>query len=349
MVHMPTITTIIPVYNSSPTIKYTLESITGQSRQSDQIIVVDDGSTDNTFDMVSKYREIECFKQANSGVSAARNAGVKNAASEWIAFCDADDLWHQEKLGIIEQCIKKFQASRFFFHDFYRFEHNGDRMRPGAENRGQAIFPVFSENKNLTFKDIFSNHQNIQVSSRNWTFAHVCRGHVFPWLLLGNFILPSAVVIKKSFFDSLGGFDINFRTAEDTEFFLRASMHSELHYIDLPLTGYRESTNGLTSNIERLLDNGMKAVFKNAVNDPEQYRLHKKNIHISIARRYGRMGAHQLIKKHRLRAWRFCLKGLKYSLWQKSLWKLFILSLLPFSFLARLGRLKKNMTKLMAP
>ncbi len=93
------VSVIIPAYNSGAYIERALESVLGQSRGGDEVIVVDDGSDDNTFEVVGKYAgRVRCIRQENAGASAARNTGVRAASSEWIAFLDADDEWMEDYL-----------------------------------------------------------------------------------------------------------------------------------------------------------------------------------------------------------------------------------------------------------
>jgi glycosyltransferase involved in cell wall biosynthesis len=97
------ISVIIPAYNAAAYIERALRSVLNQTRPADEIIVVDDGSSDNTADILKKYQnQIISIRQPNAGVSAARNTGIRAATGDWIAFLDADDEWLPEKLRL--QC-----------------------------------------------------------------------------------------------------------------------------------------------------------------------------------------------------------------------------------------------------
>ena len=89
---------VIPSYNSSHLIRRALDSVVNQTRPVDEIIVVDDGSTDNTAEVVAAYAGVRYIRQENAGVSAARNTGIHAAQSEWVAFLDADDEWLPQKI-----------------------------------------------------------------------------------------------------------------------------------------------------------------------------------------------------------------------------------------------------------
>ncbi len=97
---MTAISVVIPVYNGARYLRETLDSVRWQTRQPDEIIVVDDGSTDDTPEILQAETGIQVIRQENQGAGAARNRGIQHATGELIAFLDADDIWLPEKLEI---------------------------------------------------------------------------------------------------------------------------------------------------------------------------------------------------------------------------------------------------------
>jgi len=114
-VSQKTISVVIPLYNKAPHIARALDSVLAQSSQPDEIIVVDDGSTDGGAEIVAPYVQkhgVRLIRQKNAGVSAARNRGVSEAKSEYIAFLDADDYWHDNHIAVLRDLIAQYpQAS----------------------------------------------------------------------------------------------------------------------------------------------------------------------------------------------------------------------------------------------
>ncbi len=113
---MPGISVIIPLYNKSPHIRKTLESVFAQSVPPHEIIVVDDGSTDGGAEIVAglEHPRLQLVKQANLGVSAARNTGIKQATGDYVAFLDADDTWEPFHLEELARLITVHPGSRLF-------------------------------------------------------------------------------------------------------------------------------------------------------------------------------------------------------------------------------------------
>lgn len=115
---LPLVSVIIPAYNSEPFIRQALESVFKQTYPCErtEIIVVDDGSTDETFDVMKEYREkILYVRQENKGIASARNKGITMAKGEIITFLDADDIWHEERLQkVVEKFREKPQAGMVY-------------------------------------------------------------------------------------------------------------------------------------------------------------------------------------------------------------------------------------------
>ncbi len=93
-----TISVIVPVYNAQKHVAEAIQSIQRQTYRVDEIIAVDDGSTDDSAEVLAAFPEVKCFRQANQGAGAARNQGVRLASGSWLAFLDADDVWSVDKI-----------------------------------------------------------------------------------------------------------------------------------------------------------------------------------------------------------------------------------------------------------
>lgn len=210
------VSVVIPAFNSEKYIAECIDSVLLQTYQNFEIIIIDDGSTDNTVDIVSGYKNdlIKLFHQKNSGSAAARNHGVKQAAGIWIAFIDADDIWLPDKLQKqLEHCSNQdWSHSDLFFH--------GD------------TYPRHTKATKLT-----SKHS----------------GFILKNLLVENSIGTSSVVIKKDVFQKLGGFNTDLRALQDWDLWLRVATKHQICYVDEPLVYYRIHSSSVSRNVRKTL------------------------------------------------------------------------------------------------
>jgi len=194
----PLVTVIIPTYNRGWIIQEAIDSVLDQDFNDYELIVVDDGSEDNTLEILEAYgKAIKVLQQGNRGVSAARNRGIEEATGRLIAFLDSDDLWLPKKLST----QVKF------------FENNADALI----NQTQEIW----------------NRNGLRVNPKKR--HHKFSGMIFERSLELCLVSPSAVMIAKDLFDTVGVFDENLPACEDYDLWLRISCRYPVHLTDLPL------------------------------------------------------------------------------------------------------------------
>lgn len=337
------IAAVVPCYNSANTIVRTLKSITQQSFHCHEIIVIDDGSSDGTEGKARSVDGVKYHRQKNTGPSAARNKGVELAESEWIAFCDADDLWHPKKIEILVKCIQANRDLRFLYHDFFIFSNNQGVIQ--KENRpSTSTFPFFLENR-LTPDQMFGEAKQVAIgydfNGKDYFYVYI--GNIFKWLILGNFILPTTVVMRRDVFLDSGGFDTRFRFAEDSEFFLRLAKFTAFGFIDLPLAGYCKSalsTTGSIANRLSILQAGQEVLVKNCLNDKSVYEKFAKTIDLSTSRRYARMSYLHLSEFEKTEARRLAVTSIKYCPSEKRGWLYLLASMMPKFLLKAVRKLK---------
>ena len=206
---MPRVSVIIPTYNRAHFIVDAIESVLAQTFKNKEIVIVDDGSTDNTKEILSGLQDrVRYIYQENSGPTCARNRGILASNAEYIAFLDSDDIWLPEKL---EVQIARFKLKRelgLVYSDAYRFFSDKTTMEPETE---------FSRLK----------------PHSGWTFEHLFRD---------NFVHTSTVVVRKRCLEKVGVFDEggNFVPAEDYDLWLRIAARYQIDYINKPLIKYRD-------------------------------------------------------------------------------------------------------------
>ncbi len=147
------ISAVIPAYNAKAVVGRAIESVLAQSRPADEIIVVDDGSTDATADTVRAFGEkVIIIRRENGGASAARNAGIERASGDWIAFLDADDEWTPDRLGLQERFLTERPELKWVTGNYY-FQQ-GDQGRVAAKETGDYAV-VQQAGGDLPFYDCF--------------------------------------------------------------------------------------------------------------------------------------------------------------------------------------------------
>lgn len=205
---------IIPVFNGEKFVSEAIESAISQIGVNSEIIVVDDGSTDNTINIIRGFGDrVTLYEQKNSGVSVARNYGASKAKGEYLAFLDADDVWLSGKLE--KQYGKILDGYDLVFTDRYNFGEVGDLPE---FHSGVFEFP---------------------------------EGDVFEKLIYRNFITNSSVVVKKTIYEEFGGYDDNLFTCEDWDLWLRISTKYKIGVCREPLLRYRLHKGGKSRNYKR--------------------------------------------------------------------------------------------------
>lgn len=211
------VSVIIPTYNRERTILRALQSVLEQTYSNIEVLVIDDGSTDSTADIVnsiSDKRMKYIVLEKNGGPSNARNVGVEMASGEWIAFQDSDDSWHIDKLEV--------QMA-------YAKEHLDYSM----------IYCMYNMN--------FTDGRTITVPSQ--PLPEVMEGEMIQTLLARNVIGAPTVLIKRKDFLSVGGFDTSYKALEDWEFVIRFAMTYKIGFISKPLMDCYMLEDGVSSNM----------------------------------------------------------------------------------------------------
>lgn len=220
-----TISVVIPTYNSSLYIVRTLDSVLSQTCLPDEIMIVDDGSSDNTIETIEKYKKqnkgtfgnIKLFQQKNMGAGAARNRAVKEANGDWIAFLDSDDIWLPKKLEVVKNVMSEHPEVTIIAHDEYAVDEN-----------------------NMESMKLCSLHEGYDETR-----------DLFVQLYEGNLFSTSCMVIKKEVIEKAGGFDESLRSAQDYDLWIRCGMYGKLYYIPEPYEIYVTREGNITANTYR--------------------------------------------------------------------------------------------------
>lgn len=205
------ISVVIPLYNKAHTIVNTLNTVINQSYKDFEVIIVNDGSTDNGVEVIQKHftdNRIRIINQKNAGVSAARNKGVEESKGEWIAFLDGDDEWHPEYLSIMQSLIHKYSSAGLFL--CAGLIHNAD---------GSISYRIASKYEGI--KSPINLFHNPEV------FSHT-----------------SATIVNKNIFNKTHRFIVDMHKFEDYLAFQATALITPVIYCGLPLTKYNGGIKG---------------------------------------------------------------------------------------------------------
>ena len=224
---MPRVSIIIPTYNCARYIGRALDSVCAQTYKDYEILLVDDGSTDDTKDVSMQYgRKVTYLYQQNRGVSAARNHAILKANGELFAYLDADDMWYPEKL-----------ERQVAFLDVH-----------------QECGMVHSEMSVINEQDEILHLRFYEETKRS-----VPQGYCVQQLLMRCHIQPLTVLERRSSFDRVGGFDERLLVAEDyLHWIMIAAEGQALGYMAEPLGKYRWRTGSLIGKRPRLLEHYLR-------------------------------------------------------------------------------------------
>jgi glycosyltransferase involved in cell wall biosynthesis len=216
---------IIPMYNASLFIEDTINSCLNQSYQSFEIIIMDDGSIDNSAELVSKISDdrVKYFYKPNSGVSDTRNKGIEFSSGEYLAFLDADDIWYKDKLEI--------QLSELERTDLNWCISNCDTI-----NEKNAII-----SKSISKRPNSNNHFEELITWNTNSFVGVM----------------SSLIVKKDFCNDIK-FKESISSPADRDFVIKLARKSNALYIDKSLWQYRILSNSMSKNEIKVIEDMLK-------------------------------------------------------------------------------------------
>lgn len=212
------ISIVIPLYNKEKEIGHTLDSICAQSYKDYEVVVVDDGSTDDSAKVVERYAvsqpKIRLLRQDNAGVSAARNRGIKEALSDYVALCDADDLWD-------ENCLAELHKMTIDF--------------PDAGMCGVNYADIVN-------RQIIPYSQGVPEGYRDYVINYFSTSH-------GDLFCSSSVILRKNIAISSQLFDERIRISEDMDFWYRIILHHPVAFYNKVLSYYNKDANNRAEKV----------------------------------------------------------------------------------------------------
>ncbi|WP_213999931.1 glycosyltransferase [Arsukibacterium sp.] len=304
---MPLVSVIMPCYNNASYVVAALESVLSQDYPNFEVIVVDDGSSDDSVSVLRQFgNRITLIQQANQGPAAARNNGIKAAKGKYIAFNDSDDFWLPGKLSA----------------QITYLEQNPDI---GLCYCHWAVW-----DSPVTFKEIsdrYSYKDQLLKTDPNYT------GWLYLKLLKDSIIHTITAVIRRSVLDDIGLFNANYRIGEDHDLWLRISQKYRIAKLNNVFAIYRDNPTSITKGVHS--QNFSLVVLQTALNNyglscPSGEKISQSLVNSYLGARHFSYGYNAMIKGHRdkaLKSFQGCI-SCKYRL-SKALVFWFICALPP--------------------
>jgi glycosyltransferase involved in cell wall biosynthesis len=233
MDRMPKVSVLMPSFNYARYLPVAIESVLSQSYADLELIITDDCSTDESREIVEHWRRLDrrivpVLHDVNRGLARARNSGLAISSGEFVALCDADDVWQPEKLKTQMECFRT--------HPQLGLVHSDSAIIDGdGKQTGQRFSSLL--------------HRKGQITS----------GNLFEELCERNFLCVPTVILRREAIDYAGGFEENLRSLEDWVCWTKVSRKYSFHYIGEALVQYRIHGAGLSSNPKGMAHNRVKA------------------------------------------------------------------------------------------
>ncbi|MEW6126824.1 MAG: glycosyltransferase [Acidobacteriota bacterium] len=302
----PLVSVVIPTYNSAAFLSEAITSVLNQTYRPVEIIVIDDGSTDNTETVAATFKEaIRYSKKANGGPSAARNVGIRHSSGEFIAFLDADDLWLPDKLEL--------QIAHFNEHPEYGVVFTGSQR--------------FNESGVLD--------SNIRAG------RDIPTGMIFDKILLEHFIAMPSVMVRRRCLDEVGLFDEGLIGNEDFNFYLRLAKKYPFGFVNKILVHIRCHDKNLSDNLEQMCNDEIKNLEKIAALFPDE-PIPKRRLAGNI---YARFGRYYFSQQRFAEARRCFRQAFRHWPWQAGSLPFFLIAALPDRLRHRVLSLNKSLKK----
>lgn len=309
----PPVSVVIPAFNAAATLRETLDSVLEQTYPNVEVIVVDDGSTDGTSEILRSYAgRIRIVTQANAGLAGARNAGLERARGEFVALMDADDLCVPGRIAVQVQFLRALPQVILCASDFGAFNAQG----PVAQRYLERYYAV-AGNAAGGVRSLFDHVHRVTLAANGDCAAREIEaysGMIRDRLVMGNFLHPPTVMFRRSLLGEVGLLAPRFRNLCDYEWLLRASRVGLIGFLPLPLIRYRLSAAQMSGdqNTWQVKTDLVRILEEIREGDAQFWSAHADGLNGRLAdAHYG--AANYLCERDRRRAWRHALAGIRLA------------------------------------
>ena len=237
----PAVSVIVPTFNRAAMLREAVESVLAQGEDDLEVLIIDDGSTDSTREMVAATfgadLRVRYHHQPNAGASTARNTGLDLSSGEYIAFLDSDDAWQPWHLRLQLAGLRRHPEVGFIWSNVDLVDERGTVV---AESALPTLLSAYGD---FPLDELFAASEPLSELGADLPpgdgSGRLYRGDIFSAMVIGNLVMPSSAVMRRSLLDRVGRFDEQLVRGEDHEFFLRACREGPAGYADIASIRYR--------------------------------------------------------------------------------------------------------------
>jgi glycosyltransferase involved in cell wall biosynthesis len=294
------VSVIIPSYNRAYCIATTVDSVLAQTHGNLEILVIDDGSKDTTRELIAERygREprVRYIHQANAGVSAARNHGLKRATGDYLALLDSDDIWLPWKLEAQLRCLAALPSAGMIWTDM-------DAIGPDGEiSHRRFLTTMYSSYQRFSRDQLFREARPLSAIDGRLAAAlgdpRVFLGDIFSPMITGNLVHTSTVVLRRARFEHVREFDVDLRhSGEDYDFHLRTCREGDVAYLDAPSILYQRGRDDQLTHRKytvHMAENFLKTVTKALARDRARVTLPEAMLDEVMAEAHAWIGEQRL-------------------------------------------------------
>lgn len=291
------VSVLIPTYNRRDYVVSAIESVLAQDFTDHELIVVDDGSTDDTADLLRPYASaIRLIRTANQGPALARNVGMQAARGDYIAFLDSDDLYYPYKLGLQAALLEAFPHIGMVYTEFSGFSDEGfwdechlRRYHASAYERGGLEYQqLFADHWPLG--DVFTTGR--LAGLERWMDRAVHAGNLYEHYLFNTVVFTNSMMFRRSLLSQTGLQQKRFGMFHDLEFALRLCRAAPVAFIDVPTYKLRYHTGQISTTRRpqggkvaiRIQRDLLRVARRHLLQDDAYYLSNRRRVDSQIAR-----------------------------------------------------------------
>jgi GT2 family glycosyltransferase len=329
------VSVVVPTYNRAYCLERTVNSALSQTHRSLEVVVVDDGSTDTTEELVStmsrRDSRVHYVKQANRGVAAARNTGFTQCHGEFVALLDSDDVWRPWKLELQLACMDRFPEIGMTWTDMQAVDATGHEVS------GTYLRSMYSAWDHFTLDELFPTRVPVGTIAPRFAEEHGARlfhcGEIFSEMLVGNLVHTPTILLRRDRLQKVSGFDESLSPAgEDYDFHLRTCREGPVGFIDMPTITYQVGmADALSRHAISLSTNFLRVVKRTLAQDRSRIDLPQEEIDWVLGDANAWVGEVMLNEGDDGKARKHLMASLRYRPFHARTAKLAALSMMPLS------------------